>query len=132
MRQISFHVKSEWLENCLISTLWDTNYMKYFTHLINVDEFSLEVFQLSKITEHFFAPITMSYKYEEKCTDIESLTLISYFNSTVWKFSNFSATLILRINFGWFHKVKNCHFLEALHFYLWRNLTLENVKSPKN
>ena len=30
---------------------------------------------------------------------------------TVWWFSNFSATLILRdINFGWFQEVKNCHW----------------------
>ena len=45
-------------------------------------------------------------------TDLSSL--IGNFDwgySTVWKFSHFPATLILReIYFGWFQRVKNCHF----------------------
>ena len=41
-------------------------------------------------------------------------------NCTMWKFSNFPATLILRdINFGWFQKVKNCHFNKFEGFEYW-------------
>ena len=57
---------------------------------------------------------------------LKSLTL-EFFLFTQGKFSNFPATLILReINFGWFQKVKNYHFVG---FDFWKMFTLENVKN---
>ena len=52
--------------------------------------------------------------------------------STVWKFSHFPATLILReINFRWFQKVKNSHVTNfgGFEFWLFENFKLENVKN---
>ena len=49
---------------------------------------------------------------------------------TMWKFSNFPATLILReINFADFTRSKTVvlTFSEALNFDFWKNFTLENV-----
>ena len=45
-------------------------------------------------------------------TDLTSLTgLFDIWYSTMWKFTNFPATLMFsEINFGWFQKVKNCRF----------------------
>ena len=52
--------------------------------------------------------------------------------STVWKFSNFPATLILReINFGWFQKVKNCHFNNFGGFEFWFFEKLHTLKCQK-
>ena len=54
-------------------------------------------------------------------TDLGSLIgNFDYAYSTVWKSSNFPATLILHeIDFGWFEKVKHCHFnnFEGLEFW---------------
>ena len=53
---------------------------------------------------------------------------------TVWTFGNFSATLILlEINFGWFQKVKNCHFINFGSFEFWflENFHTSKVKSSK-
>ena len=55
--------------------------------------------------------------------------------STVWNFSQFpGATLILQnIDFGWFQRVKNCHFtiLEALNFdFFWKSLAWKCQKIP--
>ena len=53
---------------------------------------------------------------------------------TMWKFSNFPATLILReINFADFTRSKTVvlTIFEALHFDYWRNLALGNDKGKK-
>ena len=69
-------------------------------------------------------------------TDQGSLIRIfDYGYCTVWKFSNFSATLIFReINFGRVQKIKGATLtiLKALNFDLWKNFTLENIKSSQN
>ena len=52
--------------------------------------------------------------------------------TTVWKFSNFPATLILReINFSWYQRVKDWHFnlLGGFEFWFLKNFTLEKIKS---
>ena len=53
------------------------------------------------------------------CTDLGSLNgnFDCVFHCTVWNPSNFLATLTI---------------LRALNFDFWKNLTLENVKTPKN
>ena len=65
-----------------------------------------------------------------KCTDLGNL--IGNFDcgySTIWKFSKFSAILILReINFGWLQKVKNCRFNNFEGFEFW---FLEKVHTRK-
>ena len=53
---------------------------------------------------------------------------------TVWKFSNFPVTMILReINFGRFQNVKNCHLnhFEGSQFLFLGDFTRENVKNSK-
>ena len=65
---------------------------------------------------------------------IQNLNFKLYY-LTVWKFSNFPATLTLReINFGWFQKVKNCNFsnFEVWILLLEYNFILENVKIYQN
>ena len=53
----------------------------------------------------------------------------------VWKFSNFPAPLILReIIFGWFQKVKNCHFdrFEGYHYWFFLGISyISHQKFPK-
>ena len=39
--------------------------------------------------------------------------------STVWKFSNFLPPLCFYVKFGWFSKVKNCHFNNFGGFEYW-------------
>ena len=49
-------------------------------------------------------------------------------------FSNFPAAILREMNFSWFQKVKNCHFLtilEALNIDFWNNFTVENVQSSQ-
>ena len=69
-------------------------------------------------------------------TDQGSLIRIfDYGYCTVWKFSNFSATLIFReINFGRVQKIKGATLtiLKALNFDFWKHFTLEMSKVPKN
>ena len=70
------------------------------------------------------------------CTDLGShIGNFDCEKSPVWKFSNFPATMILReINFGWFHRVKNCFFPKfwRLWILIFRNFTLKNVKTHKD
>ena len=69
-------------------------------------------------------------------TDLSSL--IGNFDcgySIVWNFSHFPVTLPLRdINFGWFQRVKDCHFdnLKALNFDILGVSHLKMSKISKN
>ena len=67
-----------------------------------------------------FDPILVKTKcvWEENFLTTDLGSLIRH--STVCKFGNFPATLILReINFGRFEKVKNCHFNYLWGFEFW-------------
>ena len=53
---------------------------------------------------------------------------------TVWKFSNFSAILILcEISFGRFQKVKSCHFIHFgdLEILIWGIVKFAKVKNSQ-
>ena len=73
-----------------------------------------------KISHLVMSKIPQSTKFVKRKVSSKIDFKWNSFYFTVWKFGNFSTTLIsLEINFGWFQKVKNCRFNNFEGFEFW-------------
>ena len=114
-------------------SLWVYRYV-YYPQCGKTKKFlSLKNISWKQLFSNFFSKMLLSRNFSQKSVGVsfcDSHTVHNYF-LTLWNFDNFLATLILReINFGWFQKVKNCHFNNFKDFEFWL-LEISHLKISK-